>query len=302
MSKKVFVSYCHAQGDWVWERLVPCLRAGGAEVFIDRERFEAGKAVIGQMDAAQDAAEVSVLVLSPEYLKSPYCVHEMDRAIDHDPQFQKGLVIPIKQVECTIPDKIKMPNPLYVNLCNDRDAGQWDLLLRACGADLGADAPNWLHARDEILQFLWRNESVNLVVSGNPKWHELIGHLRDDFLEDLGIVDLGRGAAVPRQGLVEEILKAFGIVTTVPAEPKDLVVLDRMLSARSLSRLALLHFDLVNFRPHYGIDLFSTLRYLLMESRKLVLLAQSRTPFAALLPQNHPLSTIDMKTVELKGR
>lgn len=65
MSKKVFASYCHQQGEWVWNWLVPSLRAGGAEVCIDRERFQAGKAVAGQMDATQDAAEISVLVLSP---------------------------------------------------------------------------------------------------------------------------------------------------------------------------------------------------------------------------------------------
>jgi hypothetical protein len=52
---KVFVSYCHKQGQWVWDRLVPVLNAGAAEVLIDRERFEAGKAIEGQMDAGGPA-------------------------------------------------------------------------------------------------------------------------------------------------------------------------------------------------------------------------------------------------------
>jgi hypothetical protein len=58
----VFVGYCRAQSDWVWNRLVPCLRAGGAEVPIDRERCVAGRAVIRQMDATQEVAEISLVV------------------------------------------------------------------------------------------------------------------------------------------------------------------------------------------------------------------------------------------------
>ncbi len=46
MPKKIFISYSHRQGDWVRGRLAPCLKAGGAEVLIDRERFEAGKAPV----------------------------------------------------------------------------------------------------------------------------------------------------------------------------------------------------------------------------------------------------------------
>ena len=67
------------------QRLVPCLKAGGGEVLIDLERFRAGFGVKGQMDATQDQAEAHLLILSPEYLQSEYCRHEMQRAIACDP-------------------------------------------------------------------------------------------------------------------------------------------------------------------------------------------------------------------------
>jgi hypothetical protein len=302
MSKKVFVSYCHRQGKWVWHRLVPCLKAGGAEVFVDRERFEAGKGVVGQMDATQDAADMSVLVLAPEYLSSPYCRHEMERAIARDPRFRKGCVIPVRRAPCALPDVIKLPNPLYVDLCNDKDAAAWKLLLDSCGADLGATAPDWLKARDDVVRFLRRNQSVNLVVKGHPRYRQLIHHIREDFQPELGIVDLDQGPTASRPGLVAEILTACGAPASVPPVPGDLAVLHRVLSARPGSAVALLHFDHVQHREYYDVDLFSALRVLLMDSRKLVLLAQSRTPFAALLPKTHPLSSIDMKTVELQGQ
>jgi hypothetical protein len=65
VGKRVFICYSHQQGDWVWEGLVPCLKGSGAEVLLDRDRFEAGKELLGQMDAVQDEAACSVLVLSP---------------------------------------------------------------------------------------------------------------------------------------------------------------------------------------------------------------------------------------------
>jgi hypothetical protein len=226
MPKSVFISYCHNQGDWVWDRLVPCLRSGGADVHIDRERFEVGKAVVGQMDAVQDRTAIAVLVLSPDYLNSPYCVHEMERAIRRDPKFARGIVVPAKRVRCALPAKIKGPNPLYVNLQNDSKADQWGLLLQSCEADLGASAPHWLGALHETCRFLQRGDSVNLVVRNKPKWRELIREIRSR-MADLGEVDLQASTTASRKALVEEILQTCGAPATVPDEPNDLVILNR---------------------------------------------------------------------------
>ena len=60
-----------------------------------------------------------------------------------------------------------------------------------------------------------------------------------------------------------------------------------------------LHFHRVAERPHYGIDLFASLRFMVMDARQLVLLVHTRQPVATLLPPDHALSKIDFKTVEL---
>jgi len=301
-ARKVFISYSHQQGDWVWDRLVPVLKTGGAEVLIDRERFTAGRAMFGQMDAIQDAADVHVLVFSPDYLKSAACVHEMERAIACDPRFEKGIVVPIKRVDVKLPNSVTDSNPLYVDLTSDAIALAWDRLFGACDADLGTDAPSWLEARDETRRFLLRGQSVNLVVNGDAEWRGLLADLQRGDLADLSIVNLEKPATASRRGLASEILRSFGIAATLPPEPEDLVEFDRLLSARQRSRLALTHFDLAAYRPAYGVDLFAGLRYLITESRQLVLLVQSRRPFAALLPIGHPLSESGLQTVELRGR
>jgi len=123
-----------------------------------------------------------------------------------------------------------------------------------------------------------------------------------DRVSGLGEVDLEAGATVSRKALVEEILRTCGASATVPDEPNDLVILNRVLLNRSVSRLAMIHFDMVRFRPSYDVNLFATFRNLMTDSRKLVLLVESREFFTNLLPAGHPLSSITtIKTVELNG-
>lgn len=297
---KVFISYSHKQSQWVQDRLVPCLEAGGAEILIDRDRFQAGRAVVGQMDQTQDQAEKHVLVLSEEYLASRYCKHEMNRAVKLDPRFEQGVVVPVKRGACTLPAKISRWNPpLYVDLQDDKQADPWGLLLDACDADLGTAAPDWLAARDAIVRFLDRGQSVNLVVRREPKWRELLDHVARDQLPELALVNLENPDTNTRRGLLATISQALGDRTPLPEEPGDLPGFKNLISNRSGSMVGLMHFDLAPYRSCYDVDLFAALRYFIMDARSLVLLVESRTPFASLLPHDHPLSAIDIKTVEL---
>ena len=300
---KTFISYCHRQGDWVWGRLVPCLKAGGAELLIDQERFELGKALVGQMDALQDQADKHLLVLSADYLSSPYCCHEMDRAIALDPGFASGIVVPALREACALPPSITGPNPLHADLCDDRQADPWTQVLQQCGATgLGTTAPAWLAARDEVVRYLERNQSVNLVVDNGVNWRALLEHLVNDYPLGLARVDLQDPDTTSRRGLLAAITKALGERVSLSDEPRDLADFKALLEARSNTRMALTHFDLVPHRRYYDVDLFAALRFLMMDMRKLTLLVQSRTPFAVLLPKDHPLSDIDLKTVELRAR
>lgn len=114
------------------------------------------------MDAEQDVSDFSLLVLSPQYLASTMCQHEMQRAIAYN---KFGGVV---RAACTVPDEIK--KTLYVDLHDDKAADKWDLLMRECKADLGTIAPNWLYARDEIARYMQRGNSVNLVVPKKPSF------------------------------------------------------------------------------------------------------------------------------------
>jgi len=298
VSEKVFISYSHQEGEWVTDRLEPVLTASGVEVLIDTKRFRAGYAVIGEMDATQEAADRSVLVLSPAYLKSDYCCHEMKRAIARDPKLQAGRTLTVVRGDVAVPDELA--KSLYIDLIDDGNPKPWGLLLDGCQGDLGTAAPAWLEARDQVRRFLERGDSVNFLITGNPAWRKLLDHLRDTVVPDLRDVDLDAGRTAHRRALVETILEVIGSPQAV-ADGDDLVVLDRSLSSRSRTWLAFLHFDQAAYLEKPRVKFFAALRDLIMTQKKLVALFHSRRPFADLLPRDHPLSHVDVKTVKLSG-
>jgi hypothetical protein len=286
----IFVSYRHHQREWVWERLVPALEAGGVEVIIDRDRFRAGERVVGQMDHEQDRADATIAVLTPQYRDSLYCMHELERAV------ARHKVIPVVQEECKIPGILNDPHPiLHVDLQEPESPYAWGDLLDAC------EAPEWTLKIDRVVRFLERGQSVNLVCLGAHLWKPFLRRVRQR-ITNLGEVDLEDGQATTRQSLVQLILDQFGYSGSVPARG-DLVEFSRVLTMKKEScRLALLHFDYAPRRKDYEHDFFASVRNLVMDSRKLVLLVQSHADFASLLPGNHPMSTMDIKTVELLSR
>jgi hypothetical protein len=283
--------------------LVPALRAGGADVLIDRERFRVGGGLYRQMDDTQDQADRQVLVLSAEYLSSGPCQREMRRAIALDPDFQRHVVLPVRRDDAAVPDEIRTPHALYVDLRDDSRADQWTSLLVECGARLGTTAPEWLSARNEVRRLLLDDRTVNLVVSGDVKWRELIAGLDEPPEFRVPIVDLDNPATVSRRGLLEQMLGALGARSRLVQRRDDLPEFGRIVESLQRSRLALLHFDMVRHRrAAYDVNLFRSLRYLVTDQRKLVLLIQSRSPLSVLRPRDESNSHLDAITVELKGR
>ena len=307
---RVFVSYSHRQTDWVFDELCVILGAAGADVLVDAAQFEAGRPVLGQMDAVQASADVHVLVLSPDYVASDYCMHELRKAVAFDPTLEQGKVIPVWRIEQMRPPELAV-NPLCVDL---RETGthaadaQWQLLLRACGADVRCKVSAWQNARRAIVERLQAGTSINLVVRAKARWRPLIERVRADLeaarpCRRLGIVDLNAGTTASRRGFLQEILQATGTNGVLPHETnEDLVEFTRALRRRGDAALvALQHFDNAGrLERHYGVDLFAALRDLVSNDRKLCLLIQSRVPFVELLPPGHALSSLtQVQYVEL---
>ena len=146
-------------------------------------------------------------------------------------------------------------------------------------------------------------QSVNLVVTEQPKLKEMIDQIAIQLDKPkLGQVNLYSAQTSSRLDLVKVILTECDLKMSEPDSSNDLRVLETAILSRSLSRIVLLHMDVITKRrSEYDKDLFSSLRYL-AEERKLVMLAQSRQPLITLLPSDHPLSSFIPKVIELHGR
>ena len=289
---KVFISYSHAQKDWVHDKLVPVLEASEVKVLIDARRFEAGKHLRKQMDALQDEADKSLHVFSPEFLKSENCMHELQRSLDRDPGFEAGYLIPVIREKCQLPDPI--PEALYIDLCDDTNDDQWDRLFRACGTDLFSPATKWLNARKQIVRGMQRFDCVNLVAEKGTRWRQLLDLIKKVDLPELLEIDFKSGETVTRRSLIETILRECGHAEIAVPEKEDLVVFERVLKDRDRPLLlGFIHFEFAarERMQRYGMDLLSSIRFMIGQ-RKIILLVHSSVPFLELLPQEHPLSSL----------
>lgn len=98
----VFFSYCHADEalrDQLERQLRILQRQGLIETWHDR-RIGAGQDFAGEIDAHLEAAEIVLLLVSPDFLNSDYCYDvEMTRALERH-EVGEAVVIPIILRDC----------------------------------------------------------------------------------------------------------------------------------------------------------------------------------------------------------
>ncbi|RQW78751.1 MAG: TIR domain-containing protein, partial [Geobacter sp.] len=104
----VFISYSHADEAWVEGTLLPRLEGAGLRVCIDFRDFLPGKAALFNMqDAARDS-RFTLLVLTPDWVKSEWTLFESLLSRTKDPAGLQRCTIPLLLQACDLPDFIAM--------------------------------------------------------------------------------------------------------------------------------------------------------------------------------------------------
>src|SRR6266498_229775 len=97
---RIFVSYSGADREFV-DQLVRDLQENGHEPFYDQD-VAAGYSFAKQLSASIETAEVVLLILSPEYISSPWAETEWQLALVGDVQKNRR-VIPLLVRDCELP-------------------------------------------------------------------------------------------------------------------------------------------------------------------------------------------------------
>ena len=104
----VFLSYSHADGDWVKTELLPALEAAGLKINIDFRDFEIGTPSSVNMERAIDHSRHTLLVLTPKWVTSEWTGFESLLVGTIDPAGRRRKLFPLMLEKCEPPRRIAM--------------------------------------------------------------------------------------------------------------------------------------------------------------------------------------------------
>ncbi len=109
----VFVSYSHADKDWVLTWLVPRLEEAGIKVGIDFRHFEPGAPILAEMERIILRSRKTLLVITPDFFAGEWTKYEESLAQILDPTAEERRVIPLLAKPCEdLPLRIRCLNYL----------------------------------------------------------------------------------------------------------------------------------------------------------------------------------------------
>jgi hypothetical protein len=136
----VFISYSHADEEWVTGTLLPRLEEAGLQVCIDYRDFVPGAPSVKGMRRGIETSRKTLLILTPAYLESAWAEFEHLMLQTLDPANRKRRLIPLLKAKCELP--LEIGYLTYVNFSRpDRLDIAWTQLLTALGAPPVQEAP-----------------------------------------------------------------------------------------------------------------------------------------------------------------
>jgi len=120
----VFISYSHADKEWVHGWLLPRLEAAGLRVCIDFRDFDIGVPSLVNMERAVDNSRHTLLVLSPAWVESEWTEFEALLTQTADPAGRRRRLLSLLFQPCQLPRRIAM-----LTYADFTQPSEWDTQL-----------------------------------------------------------------------------------------------------------------------------------------------------------------------------
>lgn len=121
-SYDVFISYSHVDRKWVWDELLPRLEKARLRTCIDQRDFEIGVPSLVNIERAVDDSRHTLIVLTPDWLKSEWTEFESLLVGTADPAGRRRKLIPLMLKPCSLPPRIAMLTYADFTRRSDREA------------------------------------------------------------------------------------------------------------------------------------------------------------------------------------
>src|SRR5919202_1399372 len=129
----IFISYSHADGEWVRNGLLPKLEGAGLKVCIDDRDFEIGVPSLVNMERAVEQSLYTLAVLTPNWVASEWTEFESLLVGTSDPAGRRRKLLPVMLAPCQLPARIRMLTYADLRDPTTRDA-QLDRLVQTLRA------------------------------------------------------------------------------------------------------------------------------------------------------------------------
>ena len=136
----VFISYSSKDRAWVRGELLQRIEQAGLEAFIDFRDFARGAPSIEECERGVEKCRKTLLVLTPDYVKSDWAAIENIMAVTRDPANRQLRLIPLLKAECEKPPRIGALTHIDFTDGADHDLA-WLQLLTALGAPPDPERP-----------------------------------------------------------------------------------------------------------------------------------------------------------------
>ncbi|HEY0347590.1 MAG TPA: TIR domain-containing protein [Pyrinomonadaceae bacterium] len=131
----VFISYSRHDQEWVRDELLKIVEEVGLRAFVDFRDFKSGAPSIKEMERGVTTSRKTLLVLTPNYIKSEWCEIESIMLHTLDPANRNLRLIPLLKTQCERP--LRLGALTHVDFTDDADFElAWQQLLTALAEPL----------------------------------------------------------------------------------------------------------------------------------------------------------------------